>query len=80
MREHHLDDGIALIDPREMSAPQSALVAKQVRAFFAMLRTAKNALAAGAIESTSDSTSKSKSKSKTKLPGKGNKTNRKGAA
>ena len=74
VREHHLDDGIALIDPREMSAPQSALVAKQVRAFFAMLRTAKNALAAGAIESTS------KSKSKTKLPGKGNKTNRKGAA
>ncbi len=46
VREHHLDDGIALIDPRELSAAQAAIVATQVRAFFATLRPTNAAPAA----------------------------------
>jgi D-glucosaminate-6-phosphate ammonia-lyase len=33
-RNHHLDDGVALIDPREIDALQAAVIAERVRAFF----------------------------------------------
>ncbi len=33
-RNHHLDDGVALIDPREIDAAQAAVIAERVRAFF----------------------------------------------
>jgi hypothetical protein len=33
-RNHHLDDGIALIDPREIDASQANVIADRVRAFF----------------------------------------------
>ncbi len=57
VREHHLDDGIALIDPREMSAAQSDIVASQVRAFFAT-KSAANAAPAVAARSTPKRTQK----------------------
>ena len=34
VREHHLDDGIALLDPRELGAAQVAIIAERIRAFF----------------------------------------------
>ena len=33
-RNHHLDDGVALIDPRELDDPRAAIVAERIRAFF----------------------------------------------
>ncbi len=33
-RNHHLDDGVALIDPREIDADQATVIAERVRAFF----------------------------------------------
>ena len=33
-RNHHLDDGVALVDPREIDANQVAVIAERVRAFF----------------------------------------------
>ncbi len=33
-RNHHLDDGFALVDPREIDASQAAVIAERVRAFF----------------------------------------------
>jgi D-glucosaminate-6-phosphate ammonia-lyase len=33
-RNHHLDDGIALVDPREIDAAQAQIITDRVRAFF----------------------------------------------
>ena len=33
-RNHHLDDGVALIDPREIDPGQAAVIAERIRAFF----------------------------------------------
>jgi D-glucosaminate-6-phosphate ammonia-lyase len=33
-RNHHLDDGVVLIDPREVSEDQAALIGERIRAFF----------------------------------------------
>jgi D-glucosaminate-6-phosphate ammonia-lyase len=33
-RNHHLDDGVALIDPREIDAAKATVIAERVRAFF----------------------------------------------
>jgi L-seryl-tRNA(Ser) seleniumtransferase len=37
VREHHLDDGIALLDPRELGATQVAIIAARVGEFFAQV-------------------------------------------
>lgn len=34
-RNHHLDDGLVLIDPREVSEDQAAVIGERIRAFFA---------------------------------------------
>ena len=34
-RNHHLDDGLFLIDPREVTEAQAAVVGERLRAFFA---------------------------------------------
>jgi L-seryl-tRNA(Ser) seleniumtransferase/D-glucosaminate-6-phosphate ammonia-lyase len=34
-RNHHLDDGIVLIDPREVTEPQAVEIARRLREFFA---------------------------------------------
>ena len=33
-RNHHLDDGVALVDPREIDAAQAQVITDRVRAFF----------------------------------------------
>ena len=33
-RNHHLDDGVALIDPREIDASHAVIIAERIRAFF----------------------------------------------
>ncbi len=37
-RNHHLDEGVALIDPRELDAAQAEVIAQRVRAFFESVR------------------------------------------
>jgi hypothetical protein len=33
-RNHHLDDGVALIDPREIDVAQANVITQRIRAFF----------------------------------------------
>ncbi len=48
VREHHLDDGIALLDPRELDLAQVAFIASRIHAYFAAAATpARASVAAG---------------------------------